>query len=96
MPPPCHTALQDNPQQLLAAAQEYARQARLAQRQTWFPLLVLGLVVAAWPLVGPGRRPIGACGPEVHTAAGVFRYCTVAGSRSFFWYWMLSLSLAYA
>jgi len=88
------------PQQLLATTQEYARQARLAQRQTWFPLLVLGLVVASWPLFGPlrlfgpSRRPIGDCGPVVRTAAGVFRYCTVAGSGSFFWYWMVSLSLA--
>jgi hypothetical protein len=85
----------DSPQQLLAATQEYARQARLAQRQTWFPLLVLGLVVAAWGLLGPWRRPIGGCGPEERTATLVFRYCTVAGSGSFFWYWVLSLSLAY-
>lgn len=85
----------ESPQQLLAAAEQYSREARLAQRQTWFPLLVLGLVVAAWPLFGLSGPPSGACGPEVHTATAVFRYCTVAGSRSFFWYWMLSLSLAY-
>jgi hypothetical protein len=85
----------DSPQQLLAATQEYTRQARLAQRQTWFPLLVLGLAVAAWPLFGPWSHPSGGCGPEIRTATGVFRYCTVAGSTSFFWYWMVSLSLAY-
>jgi hypothetical protein len=85
----------DSPQQLLAAAQQYSRQARLAQRQTWFPLLVLGLVVAGWPLVGLSGPPGGGCGPVVRTATSVFRYCTVAGSRSFFWYWMVSLSVAY-
>src|SRR4249919_3474973 len=85
----------DSPQQLLAAALDYTRQARLAQRQTWFPLLVLGLVVAAWPLFGLSRPPIGGCGPVVHTANGEFRYCTVAGSRSFLLYWVFSLSLAY-
>jgi hypothetical protein len=85
----------DTPQQLLAAAHEYARTARLAQRQTWFPLLVLGLAVAAWPLFGLSRPPIGGCGPVVHTANGEFRYCTVAGSRAFLWYWVISLSLAY-
>jgi hypothetical protein len=85
----------DSPQQLLAATRQYTRQARLAQRQTWFPLLVLGLVVAAWPVLGLWHRPIGGCGPVLHTATGVFKYCTVAGSGSFFWYWMVSLSLAY-
>ena len=85
----------DGPQQLLAATQEYTRQVRLAQRQTWFPLLVLGLAVAAWPLFGPWSHPVGGCGPVVRTATGVFRYCTVAGSGSFFWYWMVSLTLAY-
>ncbi len=85
----------DSPQQLLAAALEYTRQARLAQRQTWFPLLVLGLVVAAWPLLGLSAPPSGGCGPEVVTATGPLRYCTIAGSTTFFRYWMLSLSLAY-
>jgi hypothetical protein len=85
----------DSPQQLLAAAQAYAQKARLAQRQTWFALLVLGVVVTAWPFVGVMRRPIGGCGPVVQTSAGEFRYCTIAGSRSFLWYWVLSLSLAY-
>ena len=85
----------DSPQQLLAAAQEYGRQARLAQRQTWFPLLVLGLVVAAWPLFGLSGPPSGGCGPAVRTALGVGRYCTVAGSGTFFWYWTLGLSAAY-
>ncbi len=85
----------DSPQLLLAATQEYTRKARLAQRQTWLPLLVLGLVVAAWPLFGLSGPPSGGCGPEVRTATGVIRSCTVAGSRSFFWYWMASLSLAY-
>ncbi len=84
----------DSPQQLLAAAEEYARKTKLAQRQTWFPLLVLGLVVAAWPLFGLSH-PGGGCGPVVHTTQGEFRYCTIAGSRSFFWYWVVSLSLAY-
>ena len=85
----------ESPQQLLAATQEYTRRARLAQRQTWFPLLVLGLVVAAWPLFGLSGPPRGGCGPGVQTAAGVLRYCTVAGNETFFWYWMTSLSLAY-
>jgi hypothetical protein len=72
-----------------------ARYAHSAQRQTWLPLLVLGVVVAAWPLFGLTRPLSGGCGPEVRTASGLFRYCTIAGSRSFFWYWMASLSLAY-
>jgi hypothetical protein len=85
----------DDPRQLLAATQEYGRQARLAQRQTWFPLLVLGLVVAAWPLFGLSGPPVGGCGPEVHTATGVLRSCTVAGSASFVQYWTVALTLAY-
>jgi hypothetical protein len=85
----------DSPQELLAAAHEYARKARLAQRQTWFPLLVLGSVVAAWPYFGFSHAPSGGCGPVVRTAHGEFRYCTIAGSRAFLWYWVISLSLAY-
>src|SRR4249919_1444446 len=85
----------ESPQQLLAATEEYTRRARLAQRQTCFPLLVLGLVVAVWPLFGLSGPPRGGCGPGVQTAAGVLRYCTVAGNETFFWYWMISLSLAY-
>lgn len=85
----------DSPQQLLAAAQQYGLQARLAQRQTWFPLLVLGLVVAVWPLFGLSGPPSGGCGPAVRTATTVLRYCTIAGSRSFLWYWLVSLTLAY-
>lgn len=85
----------ESPQQLLAAAEGYARKARLAQRQTWFPLLVLGLVVAAWPIFGLTGPPRGGCGPVVHTAQGEFRYCTIAGSRAFLWYWVIGLSLAY-
>jgi hypothetical protein len=85
----------DSPERLLAATQEYAFRTRLAQRQTWFPLLVLGLVVAAWPLFGLSGPPVGGCGPEVSTPAGAVRYCTVAGSDVFARYWLVSLTLAY-
>jgi len=95
MPTDIPASESDSPQQLLAAAQGYTRQARAAQRQTWFPLLVLGLVVAAWPLFGLSGPPRGGCGPLVHTSSGVFRYCTLAGSGFFFRYWTISLSLAY-
>jgi hypothetical protein len=85
----------DSPQQILAATQEYARRARLAQRQTWFPLLVLGLVVAAWPLFGLTGPPAGGCGPQVESAFGSVRYCTPAGSQVFARYWLVSLTVAY-
>jgi hypothetical protein len=82
-----------NPKQLLATTAAYARRARSAQRETWFPLLILGLVVvshALFPLDGPGN-----CGPLVVGSRGAFRPCTIAGTGSFFWHWTISLSLAY-
>lgn len=85
----------DSPQQLLAATQEYVRRARLAQRQTWFPLLVLGLVIAAWPLFGLSGPPVGGCGPQVQSPSGLVRWCTPAGSQAFARYWLVSLTLAY-
>ncbi len=85
----------DSPQQILAATQEYVRRARMAQRQTWFPLLVLGLVVAVWPLFGLSGPPAGGCGPQVQGPAGAVRYCTPAGSQAFLRYWVVGLTVAY-
>jgi len=85
----------DDPQQLLDATQQYRLRTIAAQRQTWFPLLVLGIVVAAWPLFGLTGPPAGGCGPAVPTANGEVRSCAVAGSETFARYWIVALTLAY-
>jgi hypothetical protein len=80
----------DDPRRLLANARQLAHRVRLAQRVTWFPLLVLGAVSFV-------AIPVERYGPRVVN-------CQTAGTGTTcrFWlesaviYWPLALLLAYA
>ena len=82
----------DSPHELLRAVRDMTRQVRLAQRGTWFPLLVLAAInVAAIPVYRFAPRHLGPCrsGPGGTTVcAGVIPGVLV--------YWPIALVLAYA
>ena len=82
--------------QLLSATEALTRRVRKAQRGTWFPLLLLGLVVAAaTPVYRFGSRGHVAC--AVSTAPGGARSetCFIAYGWPALVYWMVALVLAY-
>jgi hypothetical protein len=85
----------DTPRQLLSTTHELTRRVRRAQRATWFPLVLLGLVVvAAVPVYRYGSRPAVSCVP---VSGGVAERCLVTyGGWPAFIYWMVALVLAYA
>jgi hypothetical protein len=85
----------DTPRQLLSTTHELTRRVRQAQRATWFPLVLLGLVVvAAVPVYRYGSRLDISCVP---VSGGVARRCLVTyGGWPAFIYWMVALVLAYA
>lgn len=89
----------DTPRQLLANAQELTRRVREAQRGTWFPLALLGLVVlGATPFYRLGPPAHVTCGPAtlVPGSGGGFRkYCSIAIGWPAFIYWTVALVLAY-
>lgn len=91
----------DTPRQMLSTAQELTRRVRKAQRGTWFPLVLLGLVVvAAAPFYRVGSHPQVTCGPVTVThgaggAAGVAKTCFIAFGWPAFIYWTVALLLAY-
>ena len=92
--------LADTPQQLLSSAQDLTRRVRRARRGTWFPLVLLGLVViAATPFYRIGSHPSITCGP-VTAAPGpggaVQKVCLIALGWPVFIYWAVALVLAYA
>jgi hypothetical protein len=91
----------DSPGQLLSATHELTRRVRQAQRATWFPLVLLGLVVvAAVPVYRYGSRLDISCVPVrggVPARGGVAERCLVTyGGWPAFIYWMAALVLAYA
>jgi hypothetical protein len=88
----------DGPRQLLSTTRELTRRVRKAQRGTWFPLVLLGLVVAAaTPFYRIGAHPRVTCGPvTVSGGGGVARTCFVAFGWPAFAYWIAALVLAYA
>jgi hypothetical protein len=92
----------DTPGQLLSATHELTRRVRQAQRATWFPLVLLGLVVvAAVPVYRYGARLAISCVPVsggvVPVSGGVAERCLVTyGGWPAFIYWMVALVLAYA
>jgi hypothetical protein len=52
----------DSPRQLLTSVRDLTRQVRIAQRGTWFPLLVFGVItLAATPVVRYGPHHPGPC-----------------------------------
>jgi hypothetical protein len=89
----------DTPGQLLTTARDLTRRVRQAQRGTWFPLVLLGLVVlGASPFyrLGPPARL--ACGPPTlvpGSGGGYRRYCFATLGWSAFIYWTVALVLAY-
>ncbi len=89
----------DSPRQLLSATRELTRRVRRAQRGTWFPLLLLGLVaLAATPFYRIGPRSQAVCGPVTATrgpAGAAGRACFIAVGWPAFGYWIVALVLAY-
>jgi hypothetical protein len=97
----------DTPRQLLSTTQELTRQVREAQRGTWFPLVLLGLVAAgAAPFYRLGPHPHATCTATVARGPGGILVGPVAGARAvkcfiaFGWptfiYWVVALAAAYA
>jgi len=96
----------DTPRQLLTTAQELTRRVRKAQRGTWFPLVLLGLVVvAAAPFYRLGSHPdVTDCTvrssfvsgiPHAVPGGGVAKTCFIVYGWSAFIYWVVALVLAY-
>jgi hypothetical protein len=89
------------PRQLLSTAHELTRRVRKAQRGTWFPLVLLGLVVvAAAPFYRLGSHGHITCGPVTVThrpggGVGVSKTCFIAYGWPVLIYWMVALVLAY-
>jgi hypothetical protein len=82
------------PQSLLADNRRLARQVRIAQRATWFPLLVFAAVTfAAVPVYRLGPRGM-TCRPVPGAGPGG-RVCSVYSTAAFV-YWPIALVLAYA
>jgi hypothetical protein len=88
----------DSPRQLLLTTRKLTQQVRQAQRATWFPLVLLGLVViAAAPFyrLTPGVDVT--CGPIRATAhGGLTKTCVASIGWAAFTYWAVTLVLAYA
>jgi hypothetical protein len=83
----------DTPHELLTAVRDLTRRVRVAQRGTWFPLLVLAVVtLAAIPIyrLGPDTPFVGLCrsGPDWRVCSG--------RPVLLFVYWPVALVLAYA
>jgi hypothetical protein len=82
---------------LLATTRRLTGRVRQAQRGTWFPLALLGLiVVAATPLYRVSTGLHAACGPATATPGGTSRECVAFLGWAAFTYWTIALVLAYA
>jgi hypothetical protein len=82
----------EDPHELLTAVRDMTRQVRLAQRGTWFPLLVFAAInLAAIPVYRFAPRHLGPCasGPQGTTV------CT-GTIPAVLVYWPIALVLAYA
>jgi hypothetical protein len=85
----------------LLSTHELTRRVRRAQRGTWFPLVLLGLVVlAAAPFYRLGSHGPITCGPATVTrrpggGAGISKTCFIAYGWPVLVYWMIALVLAY-
>jgi hypothetical protein len=96
----------DTPRQLLSTTQELTRRVRKAQRGTWFPLVLLGLViVAAAPFYRVGSHPnVTDCTVRssyfsniqqaVH-GGGAVKTCFIVYGWPAFSYWVVALAGAY-
>lgn len=84
----------DTPRELLASHRDLTRRVRAAQRGTWFPLVLLGmLTLGAIPVTRFGGH-VRSC-RNVPTPAGPGRVCSVT-SAWLLAYWIIALVLAYA
>ena len=87
----------DTPGQLLSATHDLALRVRRAQRGTWFPLVLLGLVViGAAPVYRFGSGGRVSCGTTHGPGGEVLRTCFFSYGWPAFIYWMIVLVLAYA
>lgn len=87
-------------QQALSTSRHLARRVRRAQRSTWFPLALLGLVVlAAAPFYRLGRHVV-TCDPALGARGGVQIIhrgtCVQVDGRPAGIYWIVAFLLAYA
>lgn len=96
----------DTPRQLLSTTRELTRRVRKAQRGTWFPLVLLGLVAAAAaPFYRLGPHPHATCTATVTPGPGGIPVgpgpgpgavkCFIAFGWPTFIYWMVALAGAY-
>lgn len=96
----------DTPRQLLSTTRELTRRVRKAQRGTWFPLVLLGLVAAAAaPFYRLGPHPHATCTATVTPGPGGIPVgpgpgpgavkCFIAFGWPTFIYWMVALPGAY-
>jgi hypothetical protein len=82
----------DSPRELLAAVRDLTRQVRIAQRGTWFPLLVFAAItLAVIPVYRYAPRHLGPCrsGPQGSSVCAA----VIPGVLV---YWPIALVLAYA
>lgn len=87
----------DTPGQLLSATHDLALRVRIAQRGTWFPLVLLGLVVmGAAPVYRFGSGGRFSCDVTHGPGGQVVRTCFFSYGWPAFIYWMIALVLAYA
>jgi len=90
----------DTAQQVLSTTDQLTRRVRQAQRGTWFPLVLLGVVVvAAAPFYRLGRHTV-TCDPVLGARGGVQIINGGVCVQVVGWpagvYWILALVLAYA
>ncbi|MCO5994980.1 hypothetical protein [Actinoallomurus rhizosphaericola] len=93
-------AAADIAREVLSTTRQLARRVRRAQRGTWFPLVLLGLVVlAAAPFYRLGRHAV-TCDPTRGARGGVEIISGGACTQVVGWpagvYWLLALVMAYA
>jgi len=85
-----------HPDELLLSVRDLTRRVRAAQRGTWFPLLVFGLIVlGSIPVIRYGGHHLGGCGSNPGPAGQEGRVCGVY-SPAALWYWSVGLVLGYA
>jgi hypothetical protein len=94
------TASAETARQVLSTTRQLARRVRHAQRGTWFPLVLLGLVVvASAPFYRLGRHAV-TCDPALGARGGVQIIDRGACVQVVGWpvgvYWILAFVMAYA
>jgi hypothetical protein len=86
------------PREVLAGLSELTRRVRTAQRGTWFPLLLLGLLVAGTIVVDRLTFSVHRIACPAGSAAGVkdaAGYCGGIVKQGSAWFWLPGLALVY-